>query len=229
MNTRRQSPARAPEYELYVDPACPWSWLAARWLIGVAAERELPLRLRSLSLWLRSSEEQAIGMPPMFRELAVATSKQSLRLLRVFEALRAQGRASAIEPLYLAWGSRVFQPGPPTAPTPAVVDELLMATGLEEFSAAADDGYWDGAIKASMAKLAALAGPEPLVPTLVGATPPQPLACYAPRRIIFTGAIVSAPLSPAAGLELWDAVTAASKEPAFVAIATDNHPMPAFS
>jgi hypothetical protein len=229
MNTRRQSPARAPEYELYVDPACPWSWLAARWLLGVAAERELPLRLRSLSLWLRSGEEQAVGMPPMFRELAVAASKQSLRLLRVFEALRAQGRASAIEPLYLAWGSRVFQPGPPTAPSPTLVEEVLAAAGLEGFRTTADDLYWDGAIEASMAKLTALAGPEPLVPTLVGATPAPPLACYAPRRIIFTGAIVSAPLSPAAGLELWDAVNTASKEPAFVAITTDNRPIPAFT
>jgi hypothetical protein len=168
-------------------------------------------------------------MPPMFRELAVAASKQSLRLLRVFEALRAQGRASAIEPLYLACGSRVFQPGPPTAPSPTLVEEVLAAAGLEGFRTTADDLYWDGAIEASMAKLTALAGPEPLVPTLVGATPAPPLACYAPRRIIFTGAIVSAPLSPAAGLELWDAVNTASKQPAFVAITTDNRPIPAFN
>ncbi|MEV6416520.1 hypothetical protein [Kribbella sp. NPDC051718] len=165
----------------------------------------------------------------MFRELAVATSKQSLRLLRVFEALRAQGRAGEIEPLYLAWGSRVFQPGPPAAPSPVLIEELLAAAGLEGFLAAADDAYWDAALEASTAKLAALAGPEPLVPTLVGDTPAQPLACYAPRRIIFTGAIVSAPLSPTAGLDLWDAVNTASKEPAFVAIATDNRPMPAFN
>lgn len=220
MNTRRQGPARTPGYELFVDPACPWSWLATRWLVGVAGERELRLRISSLSLWMRSGEDQAPGMPEMFQELAVATSKQSLRLLRVFEALRAEGRASAIEPLYLAWGERVFQPGPPAAPAPTVVDDLIAAAGLEGFRAAADDSYWDGAIKASMAKLTALAGPQPLAPTLIAGPPP---------RVVFTGAIVSAPLSAAAGLKLWDAVNTTSAEPAFVSITTGNHPMPAFT
>lgn len=219
-SAEHESAARPAEYELYVDPACPWSWLAVRWLAGVAGERELPLRFRSFSLWLRDGDQQVPGMPPMFRDLAVATSKQSLRLLRVFEALRAQGRASAIEPLYLAWGERVFQPGPPVAPAPTVVDELIAAAGLEQFQAAADDSHWDEAIEASMAELIALAGPKPLVPTLVGGSA---------RHVLFTGAIVSAPLSSAAGLKLWDAVSTTANEPAFVSITTDKHPMPAFT
>ncbi len=208
------------EYEVYVDPACPWSWLATRWLVGVAGERELTLRFRSFSLWMRDGEQQALQLPPMFRELAVASSKQSLRLMRVFEALRADGKAGAVEPLYLAWGERVFRPGPPIPPAPTVVDEVIAAAGLEEFRGAADDVSRDEAIEASMASLTALAGPVPLVPTLVGGSP---------RQVLFTGAIVSAPVSSIAGLELWDAVGTTARQPAFVSITTDKHPMPAFT
>src|SRR5687768_4706912 len=100
-----QGPAQSPEYELFVDPACPWSWLAGRWLAEVTRERRPALQFRSFSLWLRDGDQQAPGMPPMFRDLAVASSKQSLRLLRVFEALRAAGKPNAAATLYLAWGN----------------------------------------------------------------------------------------------------------------------------
>lgn len=219
MNARRQDPA-PPEYELFVDPACPWSWLAARWLAEVSHERKLALQFRSFSLWLRDGDQQALGMPPMFRDLAVASSKQSLRLLRVFEALRAAGEPTAVGPLYLAWGDRVFQPGPPIPPAPTLVDELITSAGLESFRDAADDASWDCAVQASMTELNPLTGPTPLVPTLIGGTP---------RHVFFTGAIVSAPLTPTAGRNLWDAVTTTAAEPAFVSITTATQPMPAFT
>jgi len=158
-------------FELYVDPACPWSWLAVRWLTGVATERNLELTWRSFSLWKRDGDQQGVGLPPFIRDLAVATSKQSLRLLRVFEAPRDADRADQIQPLYLAWGERVFKPGPPMAPDEMVVKELVLAAGLEGFVAAADDERWDTAIELSMGDLAALAGPTPLMPTLVSADP----------------------------------------------------------
>src|SRR5690242_14444523 len=97
--------------EVYADPACPWSWLAVRWLTAVAPERELRLEFRSYSLWIRDGDRPLDGVPEFVRALAVAASKESLRVLRVFEALRAAGRAEAVESLYLAWGSRVFAPG----------------------------------------------------------------------------------------------------------------------
>jgi hypothetical protein len=237
MNSHRQDPAPSPEhksfvdppdelfvdppeYELFVDPACPWSWLAARWLAEVTRERGLALQFRSFSLWLRDGDQQAPGMPPMFRDLAVASSKQSLRLLRVFEALRAAGRPSAVAPLYLAWGDRVFQPGPPIPPAPTLVDELITSAGLEQFREAADDVSWNGAVQASMAELKTLTGPTPLVPTLTGGTP---------RHVLFTGAIISTPLTPTAGQNLWDAVTITAAEPAFISITTTKPTMPAFA
>ena len=226
MNSLREDPAalpseyELPEYELFVDPACPWSWLAVRWLAEVSREGELALQFRSFSLWLRDGDQQAPGMPPMFRDLAVASSKQSLRLLRVFEALRSEGSANAVGPLYLAWGERVFQPGIPTPPAPTLVDELLTSAGLEQFRAAADDVTWNATVEASMEELRKLTGPTPLVPTLLAGTP---------RHILFTGAIISAPLTPTAAQNLWTALTLTAVEPAFISITTTKPPMPTFT
>ena len=186
----------------------------------MATERDLELTWRSFSLWKRDGDQQGVGLPPFIRDLAVATSRQSLRLLRVFEALRDADRAEEIQPLYLAWGERIFKPGPPTAPDEMVVKELVLAAGLEGFVAAADDERWDAEIEQSMGELAALAGPTPLVPTLVSGDPP---------RVIFTGAIVSAPVPADRGLLLWDAVETLTEDPAFTSLTTNATPMPSFA
>ncbi len=199
--------------DLYADPACPWSWLAVRWLTGVATERDVRFELRSFSLWKRDGGEQAVGAPPFIRDVAVATSKQSLRLLRVFEALRAAGREGEIAGLYLAWGSLVFRPGPPAAPGASVLEEAIAATGLEgSWSAAADDAQWDSAIDESMAKLSALSARSmatPVVPTLADV-----------QTVVFRGAVLAAPVSAAEGLALWDAMETLTAEPAFVGLSS---------
>jgi len=204
--------------DLYADPACPWSWLAVRWLTSVAPHRDVQLTFRSYSLWMRDGSAQAPGVPEYIRAVAVATSKESVRVMRVFEALRDAGRSAAIERLYLAWSSRVFAPGPPQAPTTALLEEALAAAGLEPFwLSAADDSEWDAAIEYSNAALTALTGGAPVVPTLADG-----------RRALFRGALVSAPLSLEDGLEIWDALEILTAEPSFVGLSTTPLPMPTF-
>jgi 2-hydroxychromene-2-carboxylate isomerase len=201
--------------DLYADPACPWSWLAVRWLTSVAPHRELRLTFRSYSLWMRDGATQAPGMPEFIRVVAVATSKESVRVMRVFEALRAAGRADAIERLYLEWGSRVFVPGLPQAPDGVVLEEAVAAAGLEgSWLAAADDPQWDTAIESSTAALSA----APIVPTLADG-----------ERVLFRGAVVSAPLSVEGGLEIWDALEILTSEPSFIGLSPTALPMPAFA
>ncbi|MEV0285736.1 DsbA family protein [Kribbella sp. NPDC050820] len=205
--------------ELYADPACPWSWLAVRWLTAVAPARELQLTFRSFSLWMRDGSDQAPGVPEFVRAVAVAASKESVRVMRVFEALRDAGRGDAIERLYLEWGSRVFVPGPPQAPAPAVLLEALAAAELEaSWADAADDVRWDAAIESSNAALAALTSGTPVVPTLVEG-----------RQVLFSGAVLSAPVSAADGLEVWDALEILTSEPSFVGLSTAGLPMPSFA
>lgn len=184
--------------DLYADPACPWSWLAVRWLTDVAPERGLRLTFRSYSLWMRDGDRALAGAPEFVRAIAVAASKQSLRVLRVFEALRGAGREDAIEALYLAWGAHVFVPGPPQAPTTAVLEDALAAAALApSWLVAADDPRWDTAIETSNARLAELSRTAPVVPTLVDGS-----------DVLFSGAVLSEPLTRLRGLELWDALTA---------------------
>ena len=107
---------------VYIDPSCPWTWIAAAWLREVASQRGLVLRWRSLSLVQRDGTELPSSMPEHIRALASAAKVQSHRLLRVFEALRAQSREDSIGELYQMWGERLFGgparaglPGPPAA------------------------------------------------------------------------------------------------------------------
>jgi 2-hydroxychromene-2-carboxylate isomerase len=207
-------------FDLYADPACPWSWLAVRWLTSVAPARGFRVNLRSYSLWLRDGDQQAPGLPEFIRAAAVATGKQSLRVMRVFEALRAADRD--VERLYLEWGTRVFVPGPPVAPTAAVLAEAVAAAGLEgSWLAAADDPQWDHAIEASMAQLdtlSALAGGTALLPTLADG-----------QRPLCRGAVLSGPVSVDHGLELWDALEILTCEPSFVALSPARLPIPTFT
>jgi hypothetical protein len=43
--------------DLFVDPACMWSWLTSRWLAEVAPKRNLEVRWRPYSLLLRDGPE----------------------------------------------------------------------------------------------------------------------------------------------------------------------------
>ncbi|MGW6280751.1 DsbA family protein [Kribbella sp. NPDC055071] len=203
------------ELALYTDPACPWCWLAVRWIAAVAPARHLRIQLRPYSLWLRDGGTQA---PPPLRDIAVATSKQSLRLMRIFVALHIDDRDSAIEPLYLAWGKRVFVPGPPQAPAPAVLAESVAAAGLEgSWLAAADDPQWDRGITCSMAELDALVDGTAVLPTMADG-----------QRILFRGAVLAAPVTHDHGLELWDALELLTSDPSFVAL-SPALPFPIFA
>jgi hypothetical protein len=205
--------------DLYADPACPWSWLAVRWLTSVAPHREMWLTFRSYSLYMHDGATQSPRLPEFVRAVAVATSKESVRVMRVFEALRAAGRPAEIERLYLEWGSRVFVPGLPQAPGAVVLEEALAAAGLEgSWPAVADDPSWDAAIEKSTAALSGLGGGPPVVPTLADG-----------RKVLFRGAVVSAPLSVADGLEIWDALEILTSEPSFVGLSPAVLPMPAFA
>ena len=87
---------------VYIDPSCPWTWITAGWLREVAPQRGLTLRWRSLSLVQRDGTDLPPSMPEDIRALASAARIQSHRLLRVFEALRAQSREDHIGGLYQA-------------------------------------------------------------------------------------------------------------------------------
>jgi hypothetical protein len=207
---------------VYADPACPWTWITSQWLREVAPHRNLDLRWRSLSLWLRDGDQPPDGMPAQIRALAVAARIQSHRLLRVFEALRAASREDDVDRLYGLWGGRVFTPSwPPAPPRPDVIGEIVTAARLPAgWAASADDPAWDAAITASMTAAATACGPGPASPTIVLGNSP----------VGFAGPVFSpAPTGPAA-LRAWDAVSALLTEPGFVELRRPRiSPIPALA
>ncbi|MEU4289677.1 hypothetical protein AB0E63_15745 [Kribbella sp. NPDC026596] len=68
---------------------------------------------------------------------------------------------------------------------------------------------------ARLSALSALAGGTPVVPTLT-----------AGQEVIFRGAVLSAPVAPEDGLEIWDALEILTTEPSFVGLSTTQLPMP---
>jgi Mycothiol-dependent nitroreductase Rv2466c len=222
-NSPVQAEPTARRVSVYVDPACPWTWITSQWLREVAPHRNLDLRWRSLSLWLRDGEQPQAGVPAEIRALAVAARTQSHRLLRVFEALRAASREDDVDHLYRLWGERAFTPSwPPVPPGPNLIGEIVTAAGLPaEWAASADDPAWDTIITASMTAAAAACGPGPASPTIVldDETP-----------VGFAGPVFSpAPLGPAA-LRAWDAVSALLTEPGFIELSRPRtSPIPALT
>ena len=209
---------------IYIDPSCPWTWITAAWLREVAPQRGLMLRWRSLSLMQRDGTELPPTVPEEIRALASAARIQSHRLLRVFEALRAQSREDDIGGLYQRFGERLFgapaRSGPPGPPAPELVAELVAAGGLpEEFIAAADDEFWDAALSDSLDAARKACGPHPLTPAIVLDESPTGLC----------GPVFSPAPTGEAALRAWDAVRVLLAEPGFFELGRARTGPPAFA
>ena len=208
---------------IYIDPSCPWTWITAAWLREVAPQRGLVLRWRSLSLMQRDGTELPPTVPEQIRALASAARIQSHRLLRVFEALRAQSREDDIGGLYQRWGERLFgapaRSGPPGPPAPELVAELVAAGLPEEFIAAADDEFWDAALSDSLDAARKACGPHPLTPAIV----------LDESLTGLCGPVFSPAPTGEAALRAWDAVRVLLAEPGFFELGRARTGPPAFA
>jgi hypothetical protein len=190
----------------------------------VAPQRGLVLRWRSLSLVQRDGTELPPTVPEQIRALASAARIQSHRLLRVFEALRAQSREDDIGGLYQRWGERLFgapaRSGPPGPPAPGLVAELVAAAGLpEEFIAAADDEFWDAALSDSLDAARKACGPHPLTPAIV----------LDESLTGLCGPVFSPAPTGEAAVRAWDSVRVLLAEPGFFELRRARTGPPAFA
>jgi hypothetical protein len=209
---------------IYFDPSCPWTWITTGWLREVAPQRGLLLRWRSLSLVQRDGAELPPSVPEQIRAFASAARIQSHRLLRVFEALRAQSREEDIGGVYQRWGERLFggpaRAGPPEPPGPGLVAELVAAAGLpDEFAAAADDESWDAALSDSLDAAAKACGPHPLTPAIV----------LEESLTGLCGPVFSPAPTGEAAVRAWDAVRVLLAEPGFFELRRARTGPPAFA
>src|SRR5918995_6484884 len=84
--------------DLFVDPACWWSWLTSRWLVEVAPTRSLQVRWRPYSLLLRDG-------PDGLEDWKARVWGASLRAVRVMQALESDN-PDGVHRFYEAVGTR---------------------------------------------------------------------------------------------------------------------------
>ena len=206
------------DVEVFVDPSCPWAWITSRWVKDVAPARDLAVTWRSYCLEIRDDYAVAPTVPEKLRATVIAAHALSHRMLRIFEAARAQEGEVAVDALYREWGERFFVPG--TSHDETLLSACLAACNLEpDLVGAADEISWDAAIVEAMDVAYAFGGPKTQTPTIV---------VHAPAPYGFKGPVMSPAPTGDAAVDLWDAVQVIAREPGFFEITRPriNRPQP---
>jgi predicted DsbA family dithiol-disulfide isomerase len=196
------------EVEVFIDPGCPWAWITSRWMREVAPARDLSVFWRSYCLEIRDDYGVAPTVPDEFRKQAMEGHAVSHRMLRIFEAARAESGEEAVDRLYSQWGRLYFVLK--RQRTTQFLADCVAAAGLDvRLTAAADDESWDVPIRDAMEVAYAFGGPKTQTPAIVvRADPPHG----------FKGPVMApAPTGPAA-LALWDAIQVLSEYRGFFEI-----------
>jgi hypothetical protein len=204
--------------DVFVDPSCPWAWITSRWVKEVAPTRELAVTWRSYCLEIRDDYGVAPTVPDNLREVVIAAHALSHRMLRIFEAARAEAGEDAVDTLFTHWGRLFFVDRAPHDDT--LLSACLSESGLApELLRAADDDKWDAPIIEAMDVAYAFGGPKTQTPTIVvDADPPYG----------FKGPVMAPAPTGDGALRLWDAVQVLAREPGFFEITRPraNRPLP---
>jgi 2-hydroxychromene-2-carboxylate isomerase len=196
------------DVEVYIDPSCPWAWITSRWVVEVAPARDLAVSWQSYCLEIRDDYGVAASVPDEFRQRALDSHAISHRMLRIFEAARADAGEDAVSHLYAEWGSRFFLLRRPEATD--LLTACIAAAGLDaRLIEAADDEKWDSPIRDAMEVAYAFGGPKTQTPTIVvRADPPHG----------FKGPVMAPAPQGDAAVRLWDAIQVLSEHQGFFEI-----------
>jgi hypothetical protein len=183
--------------DLFVDPACMWSWLTSRWLVEVAPKRSLEVRWRPYSLLLRDGPE-GLG------DWKARVWGASLRAVRVMQALDSDN-PDGVRGFYEAVVTRGVVDYNAGRPPFQDLEGALEAAGLASaYAAAAEEAARDKEIRRSMAEVFAVVGEGVGTPALVLHRDPP---------VGLLGPVVSPPPTEAEVVRLWDAVVAFAAVP----------------
>ena len=121
---------------------------------------------RSFCLEIRDDYDVAPTVPEEFRQQALEGHAFSHRMLRIFEAARAELGEGAVDRLYAEWGRRYF--AMKRLRSEQLLADCVAAAGLEaRLLEAADDEGWDEPIHRAMEVAYAFGGPKTQTPAIV--------------------------------------------------------------
>ncbi|MFE3515216.1 DsbA family protein [Streptomyces sp. NPDC059166] len=182
---------------MWFDPSCPFTWRTSRWLRAEAAARDEKVSWRLMSLAVLNEDRDDV--PGRYRE----AHRRAARVLRVLAASAADGGDEAVDALYTELGTRVHDNGGDW--DDRTVQQALTAAGLPAgLAAAADDGAWDEAVRASHDEGQARVGQES----------GTPVVAFGDARGFFGPILTAVPTGEEAS-RLYDGVAALSTVTAF--------------
>lgn len=179
------------QVRFYFDPLCPWCWVTSHWLADeVAPHRDLQVDWRPISLWVRNEGKDLDEGYKRF----LPVMERSFKLLRVVEAMRADGQADQVLAVYRAFGEHFHHAEDAME---FDVAEALAEAGVDTgYAAAYDDEAWDDAVRASTAEAEDAAGDD------VG----TPIVAFEVdgRWVGYFGPVIPEMVRGEAALKLWD-------------------------
>lgn len=184
--------------DFWLDPACPLTWLTARWIRTVAEHRPVDVRWRVMSLSILNEGKDVDPEGDEEGYLWFPT--------RVCAAVQAEHGHEALGRFHhVLWTA----PGGDTREWLDDLNQALARAGLPESLAEAGWGTeHDPALRASHAEATALVEGEIGSPILAVEAPREP------RRAFF-GPVVDTPLEQEDALRLWEGVLLVSGVPRF--------------
>ncbi|WP_338748003.1 hypothetical protein [Janibacter alittae] len=212
------------DLHFYFDPVCPFCWLTSKWVRMVRDQRGLTVDWRFISLRMVNAEVDYDAQFPAGYE-AGHTAGQ--RLLRVAARTRADHGAEAVDALYAALGTRIFDTAPDDAGdreraelrgTVAFVEPVLADAGLPtELARALDDDTWDRQVRAETDEALSLVGKDVGTPIL---------HFRPPEGVAFFGPVISRLPDEDSAAQLWDHVVGLAGFPGFAELKRSLRELP---
>ncbi|HWD52412.1 MAG TPA: hypothetical protein VG412_08430 [Acidimicrobiales bacterium] len=202
-------PAPSADVDFYFDPVCPFAWMTSKWLRMVTAQRNYTVEWKFISLRLINAEiDYDTHFPPGYE----AGHTAGLRLLRVAARTRVEHGSDAVDRLYRAMGTRIFdtnreQGGIVDRGGAGFVGPILAEVGLPtQLADALDDDSMDTSLRAETDEALALTGKDVGTP-IIHFRPPTGVA--------FFGPVISRLPDPGDAARLWDHVVGLAGFPGF--------------